>query len=174
MNPRTSELLRKLEQADWFSNCGLPLEANAEVQPLQGWREAMEVCPEPSSKAARLESSNELTVQLSARHDEAYELWNAKVAEVKPLMERIVREKLASPSVRARMPDEAEKVFLNALRWDLLGLCMAREYEDLVPRTRYYELVEHWFLAGRFPCGWIGEVPEDMAGAFAVGKLAVL
>ncbi len=53
-------------------------------------------------------------------------------------------------------------------------MCMVREYEDLVPRTRYYELQEQWYLAGRFPCGWIGEVPDEMEGAFEVGKLAVL
>ena len=60
------------------------------------------------------------------------------------------------------------------MTWDLLAMCMVREYEDLVPRTRYYELQEQWYLAGRFPCGWIGEVPDEMEGAFEVGKLAVL
>jgi hypothetical protein len=43
-----------------------------------------------------------------------------------------------------------------------------------VPRTKYYALLEHWYLAGRFPCGWIGEVPDDMKDAFETGRLAVL
>jgi len=34
---------------------------------------------------------------------------------------------------------------LDALRWDLVGLCMAREYEDIIP-TRYHALLEHWYL----------------------------
>lgn len=173
MKPNTKELLINLERMDWFCNAGKALEATPDVQPLQGWSQAMEVCPAQPSKDARLEASNELSGRLSVYHNEAYSLWNTKVEELKPLIEKLVHGKLAISAVRARIPDDAEGLFVNALRWDLLGLCMAREYEDLV-RTRYYELLEHWYMAGRFPCGWIGAVPDDMEDAFQMGKLAVL
>jgi hypothetical protein len=44
----------------------------------------------------------------------------------------------------------------------------------VAPLSRYYQLLEYWYLAGHFPCGWIGEVPDDMKGAFQMGKLVVL
>jgi hypothetical protein len=34
-------------------------------------------------------------------------------------------------------------------------------------------LTKQLYLGGRFPCGWIGEVPDDFGGAFQMGKLAV-
>jgi len=51
---------------------------------------------------------------------------------------------------------------------------LARLRERVAPLSRYYQLLEYWYLAGHFPCGWIGEVPDDMKGAFQMGKLVVL
>lgn len=113
-------------------------------------------------------------MRLSLHHRDADKEWNPKVIEIKPSVERLIAVKLASPEVAARIPGGASQAFIAAIRWDLLNLCMAYEYADLVPVSRYYRLLEHWYLAGHFPCGWIGEVPDNMEGAFQVGKLAVL
>jgi hypothetical protein len=167
-----NELLLKLEQVEWFSNCEKPLEANPEVQVLSGWPSVMEVSFSQPSEDARLEAQNELSVQLDAHHREAYQTWNSKIREIRPLIDRLVRTKLATPAVQSRIPRDAE--LYSVIRWDLVGLCMAHEYEDLVGISKYYELIERFYLIGRFPCGWVGEVPDDMQGAFQVGKLAVL
>ena len=143
MNPKTSELLFRLEQADWFINCGKALETRSEVVPVSGWKEALETWATQASDDARIESQAELTVGLFKRQISGS--WNPKVAEAKPLIEKLIQEKLASHSVRVRVPSGAEKVVLDALRWDLVGLCMAREYEDIIP-TRYHALLEHWYL----------------------------
>lgn len=174
MKPNTNELLLRLETVDWFCNAGQPLELTPEVIQVKTWAEALEVCATQGARDARLEAQNELTVQLSARYGAVYKLWNTKVSELKPLVLKLTDKKLAISVVRSRVPYEAGKDFLDALRWELLGACMAHEYEDVLSITRYRELFEHWFLAGHFPCGWIGDVPDDMEGAFAVGKLAVL
>lgn len=174
MDNKTHKLLLNLVQADWFCNASKPLEATPEIEPLQGWAHAIEVCSSRPSEDAYLEAKNQLTAQLSAHHSALYGQWNSRVKEIKPLTEQLIRDKLATPGVRARTPNGVEKVFLDTLRWDMLALCVACEYEDLVPISRYYELLRHWYLAGRFPCGWLGEVPDDMEGAFQVGKLAVL
>lgn len=174
MKPNTSDLLLRLEMADWFCNAGQPLEPSPGVVRVNTWVEALEVCATQASDDARLEAQNELTVQLSARHVAVYTLWNAKVAELKPLVSKLVDKKLVMSAVRGRVPRVAGNNFVDALRWELLGMCMAHEYEDAVSLTKYRELFEYWFLAGHFPCGWIGEVPDDMEGAFAMGKLAVL
>jgi hypothetical protein len=174
MKTNTSELLLRLEMADWFCNAGQPLESSPDVAQVSTWGEALEVCATQASDDARLEAQNELTVQLSARHGAAYKLWNTKVAELKPLVGKLMDKKLAMSAVRGRVPKEPGNNFVDALRWELLGLCVAHEYEDAVSLTKYRELFEYWFFAGHFPCGWIGEVPDDMEGAFAMGKLAVL
>lgn len=174
MKTVTKELLHRLEVVDWFCNAGKPAQVHAEVQLLQEWSQAVEVCASQASEDAGLEASNELTAQLAAHHREADKLWNSKIEEVKPLVVRLIQSKLAVPGVALMIPSERRKTLLDAIQWDLLGLCMAYEYQDLVPISRYYELLEYWYLAGHFPCGWIGEVPDEMKDAFQMGKLAVL
>lgn len=174
MNSKTNELLLRLEMTDWFNKAGQPLEASPDVVRVSTWVEALEVCAAQASDDARLEAQNELTVQLAALHGGIYRLWNDKVAELKPMVSKLMDKKLSQPAVRVRIPNAAGKNFLDALRWELLGVCMAHEYEDVVSITKYRELFKYWFLAGHFPCGWIGEVPDDMERAFAMGKLAVL
>jgi hypothetical protein len=173
MEPSTNKLLADLDRMDWFCNVGRQLESSSEVQFVQGWGQAMEVCNVQASKDARLEASNELSVQLSLRHGAAYSLWNQKVEEVKPLVEAMIVRKLSTQSVRSRFPsDKEKKTVLDVLKWDFLSLGIAHEYRHLV-RTKYYDLLEYWYLSGHFPCGWIGEVPDDMENAFSSGKLAV-
>jgi hypothetical protein len=135
------------------------------------WTEALAVWATEASDDARIESQNELTVNLFKR--QSLSGWNSMVQQVKPMVVALLEKKLAAPAVLGRVPSDAQDVVLKALRWDLVGLCMAREYEDLVA-TKYHTLQEHLYLAGRWPCGWIGEVPDDMESAFVTGKLAVL
>jgi len=171
MKPNTRELLQRLEAADWFYNCGHPLDSSLDAVHINTWKEALAVWTTQASDDARIESQNELTVTLS-KH-QGLSGWNLTVQELKPLVVGLTERKLAAPAVLGRVPVEGRETVLKALRWDLLGLCLAREYEDLVV-TEYHQLLEQLYLAGRWPCGWIGEVPDDMEGAFAMGKLAVL
>lgn len=171
MKTKTNELLARLETADWFSNCERHLEETTDVVHVGTWKDALTIWATQVSDDARIESQNELTVNLSKR--QSLSGWNFTAQELRPLVARLVDKKLADVALQARMPIDARGLVLNALRWDLLGLCMAREYEDLVA-TQYHRLQERLYLAGRWPCGWIGVVPDDMEGAFAMGKLAVL
>lgn len=175
MHPKTQELLLQLERLDWFSHTGLPLPADPDVVAAKTWEEALDICVTLDSENAQLEARNALTMQLSMRHREAYDgSWNPLAIELKPKVEKLVQMKMAVPATRSRVPGNAPKVFFDALHWDWVTLCMVHEYSDLVPLSKYYQLLERYYLAGRFPCGWIGEVPDNMAGAFELGKLAVL
>lgn len=172
MKLNTREFLTELERTDWFSNSGKIISETSEVQSIQGWSEAMSISAMESSEHAQAEALSELTVFLSARHSARYQSWNTLVREVKPAIAHITRQKLMSPAIQARLPIGSEQFFLQTLNWDLLGICMAHEYHDIIS-TRYYNLMKYWYLAGHFPCGWIGEVPENMENAFHFGKLAV-
>jgi hypothetical protein len=173
MRPETKALLLKFENMVWFFSAGSPFDQKEGIQRLDDWSAAIEVCCSQVSSDARLEANNELTVQLSISHKEAYRSWNAKVAELKPQIERLVAQKLVASSMWTNVHGDVAQSVIDGLRWDLLALCMASEYKDLVS-TKYYQLLEYWYLAGHFPCGWLGEVPEDMEDAFSVGKLAVI
>lgn len=171
MKHNTIDLLQRLETADWLCKCAQPLETTIDVVAVRTWEAALEVWSAQTSGDARIESQNELTVSLSKRQN--LKGWNLSVQELRPFVFNLIERKLALPTVLSRVPTYGRNVVAQALRWDLLGLCLAREYEDLV-LTRYHNLQEHLYLSGRWPCGWIGEVPDEMHGAFAMGKLAVL
>ncbi|PKB13886.1 hypothetical protein [Janthinobacterium sp. 64] len=171
MKTKANDLLARLEMADLLSNCERPLEDTAEVVRVSTWKEALAIWTTQASDDARIESQNELTVKLSKR--QSLGEWNLTAQELKPLVVRFIEKKMTNNALLARLPNDDRGVVLNALRWDFLGLCMAREYEHLVA-TQYHRLHEHLYLVGRWPCGWIGEVPDDMESAFEMGKLAVL
>jgi hypothetical protein len=92
----------------------------------------MDVCFSQPSEDARLEAQNELSVQLDARRREAYQTWSPKVKEIRPLISTLVCAKLAAPEVRARIPGGVEEELYSVISWDLVGLCMAHEYQDFV------------------------------------------
>lgn len=171
MKPKTRELLVRLELADWFANCERPFEANPDVVRVGTWKEALAIWTTQASDDARIESQNELTVNLAKR--QRLSGWNSTVQELKPVIVTLLESKLVDSAVLTRLPNDGRDVVLKALHWDFLGLCMAREYEDCVA-TKYHQLQEYLYLSGRWPCGWIGAVPDDMEGAFAMGKMAVL
>ena len=173
MNSRSEDFILRLFEADWFANCSMALEPTEESVPVKTWASALEICATQESDDARLEGSNELTVHLFKYDSAALNQWNNKIAEIKPRIINIIQKKLSEAVMRGYMPSEPGNAFRNALEWDILILCMAREYSDIF-RTKYHEMVEGFYLAGRFPCGWVGEVPDEMEDAFRVGKLAVL
>jgi hypothetical protein len=173
MRSETQALLLRLENMAWFFDAGSPFEGGVDIRRVEDWPMAIEVFCSRISSDARLEASNELTVQLAISHKEAYRPWNIKVAELKPRVERLVAQKLPSSPAWANAQGGFVQSVIGGLHWDLLALCMASEYKDLVS-TGYYQLLDYWYEAGHFPCGWLGEVPEDMENAFSVGQLAVM
>lgn len=173
MTPETKALLLKFEHMVWFCSAGSSFHSGVNVLRVEDWPSAIEICCSEISSDARLEANNELTVELAISHKQAYRSWNVKVAELKPQIERLVERKLAASPMRSNIADDVVRSVVGSLRWDLLALCMASEYNDLFS-TKYYEALKLWYLAGHFPCGWIGEVPEDMEDAFSVDKLAVI
>lgn len=172
MNPRTQELLFRLEQTDWFHDCGKSTPVGDSILPVASWEEALEICATEEAGEARVESRNELT-QFLCRHAPEWPQWNSRARRIRDVLSRLIDRKLSSPAVRARLPATVSPSFREAIGWELQALCMTREYGDLV-RPRYVDLVEQVWLAGRFPCGWVGEVPGDMRDAFDKGRLAVL
>lgn len=173
MNPFTNQLLLTLSSADWFCNTSNLFAEENDVTRVGNWDEALDVSKSQASEDARLEAQNELSVHLFLHDKNALTSWNPKIKELRPLVIQMIDKKLAEPKIMARLPINAGEKFVDSLRRDLLGLCLSYEYKDAI-KSRYYELLEHWLILGRFPCGWIGQVPDNMKDAFTIGKMAVL
>jgi hypothetical protein len=173
MDIRARELLDDFNRLDWFCNIRKPLLLDSNIVQVVDWDEAMSLCAAQSSYDARLEGQNELTVQIFLHRDKVTKHWNSLVGEFRSAISRLVSAKMRADAFKARVPAGATEELSEKLKKDLVLLCMAREHEFIV-KTKYFGLLEHWYLAGRFPCGWVGDVPDDMEDAFALGKLAVL
>jgi hypothetical protein len=173
VNIRARELLDDFIDLDWFCNIKNQLPLDVDIVPVVDWGEAMSICTAQNSYDAQLEGQNELTVQLFLHRDKVMKDWNSLVGEFEPIVSGLVEAKMRTYALKARVPLGAAMDISRKLKRDLVLLCMAREHEFII-KTKYFGLLEHWYLAGRFPCGWIGEVPDDMENAFEVGKLAVL
>lgn len=171
MHPKTAEFLTELGKIKWFSSVGEKIESPMLENTvfISTWDEALEYSTSEAYQDVLIETGNELTIFLHGNHMEKYRLWNIKVEEIKPRTERLVKEKIKEAEKENRIP----KNFPNAsLRWDILHICMSLEYSDYI-LTEYYKKLIYCYLNGHFPCGWVGDVPEDFEGAFNVGKLVV-
>jgi hypothetical protein len=171
MHKKTVNFLNDLNGLKWFYNVGKINNSMTHTDTIfiRTWDEAQKHSTSEKYKEVLLETSNELTIFLHDNHMKNYRLWNIKVKEIKPLTERIIREKIKETEKESRIP----KNFPNmSLRWDILGICMSLEYSEYI-QTDYYKKIMDWYLNGNFPCGWIGDVRENFEGAFELGKLVV-
>jgi hypothetical protein len=75
---------------------------------------------------------------------------------------------------RFPLKDKALKNVRDALSWDIMFICLEHEYSDLLSPFFYIPIVEPWYAAGHFPCGWDGdEFPDRWDGMVNGGQLMV-
>lgn len=171
MHPKTVAFLDELATTKWFSKVGMSDQSGNSVDTIfvSNWDEAIAYCTEQTYDDASLEAVNQISMYLHEHHREKYQLWNDKVAEIKPKTATLIRTKKSEAIKENRAPRNlADSPFSG----DILHICIALEYSDLY-QSEYYTKLVYWYLNGHFPCGWEGEVPEDFEGAFQVGKLVV-
>jgi hypothetical protein len=171
MQQKTADFLIKLENMKWFSNVGSKKNSadNTDVVFVSSWDEALECTFSDIAEDALTEANGELTTFLHDNHRAEYARWNAIVDELKPLTEKLIKRKVSEAEADRMIPP---KFPTDSFRWDILQICLNLEYSEQI-ETEYYKRLAYWYLAGHFPCGWEGEVPEDFKGAFQVGKLVV-
>jgi hypothetical protein len=96
--------------------------------------------------------------------------WNPLADELRPLIVSFVESALPNSAVPQKI---AEKI-KHKIAWDIMFICLEHEYRDVVNPLFYIPLLDPWYAAGHFPCGWDGaEFPEDWDGVIVGGKVIV-
>lgn len=153
MHPRTEATLEQLRQAQWFRCVGVHDTKAAEV--LSSWQEASESCGSPEWEDLCLEAANQYRQRLIERSPQRFQEWNNIVLAIRPKVIALVREK-TTPVVEA---NNLPAIFIHAVNWDILHLCMEAEYADVFPPA-FFASQAYWYVKGHFPCGWKGQFPE--------------
>jgi hypothetical protein len=173
MRSVTANFLHELNELEFFSSIGSGVAYSDRIVPIDEWESAIAIFCSDASEDARLEFRNELTINLHALDKARFQLWNKITLEIKPLTETLVKHRLASPYVLTRIDPSLHERCVAAWRWEILALCMAKEYGDVF-RSTYYQTIEECYFSGHFPCGWVGTIADDMEGGFELGKIAVI
>jgi hypothetical protein len=159
MQTKTQAALDALRVNDWFCNVGHP--DSEEVEFVFSWREAIARCESLEWVNIQEDSLNILRVRVRKYSVELYDTWNDLVDVLKPVILPLVELKARDVVAREGLP----KVFLDSVNWDILAICLALEYSDLVPIDPKLHWL-NWYAGGHFPCGWQGAFPDG-------GKLIV-
>jgi hypothetical protein len=155
MHPRTIVTLQELENAVWFSQVGVKDTEGAVV--LSSWQEAVTHCGSIEWENLCLEAANQYRERLLERSKERFEKWNEIASEIRKITAPLVSLKIKPVIQDHSLP----KAFENAVRWDILHLCMESEYADVYP-PGFFAGNAYWYAKGHFPCGWKGVFPDGM------------
>jgi hypothetical protein len=153
MNPTTQAALEELRRARWFACVGVKDTEAADV--LTSWAEAIESCSSDEWQELCMEAANQFCQRLVERSPDRFAKWNDLVDAIKPVTERLVREKAGPTIEKEKLP----LAVLHSVQWDMLHLCMEAEYADVYP-PGFYASQAYWYIKGHFPCGWRGPFPE--------------
>lgn len=92
----------------------------------------------------------DLTGWLTSNAPSRYQgVWNKRVRELRPIVEKIVEESLLT-----RIPANDGGDLRDALTWDLLLIAMDAEYHDLKRRPRLPSMMRDCYVSGHLPCGF--------------------
>lgn len=152
MHERTSIILNKLKQADWFSAVGKQEQGNVFV--LSSWEQAIKSCASTDWENVQLEAANMIRDVLVTQDRERYQLWNVIAEEIKATSIPLVQQKISPVVEKHSLP----KVFEDSVNWDIAHIGIATEYGVISPSRSH--VLAYWYLKGHFPCGWDGNFPE--------------
>jgi hypothetical protein len=147
----------RLEQIDWFSKCAEPHGEifSFDVAWVNDWPTATKIFSDPEWENTTLEARNALTVFLAKKHAREYQEWNKITKFAKEKLEPTVFEKVRQFQAAKGL----NKVFVDCVKWDVLGIVMEQTYKVFRPPI-FFEKLQTVYENGRFPCGWKGEWPN--------------
>jgi hypothetical protein len=154
MQPRTEATLADLQRAHWFENVGVKDTDAADI--LGSWSEAVASCASPLWEEICTEAQNQYRARLAERNPQfSASQWNEAVRQLRPVTEKLVESKARDLQQRHSLP----QVFVDCVRWDVLGLCLESEFAEVYP-PGFFASQGYWYVKGHFPCGWRGPFPK--------------
>ena len=96
--------------------------------------------------------------------------WGPLSDELRPLILSFVDGLLAEFPLQGK----ALKNVRDSLSWDIMLICFEEAYVDMFQPFFYLPILEPWYAAGHFPCGWDGdEFTDEWDGVVRGGQLMV-
>jgi len=178
-----AELLSRIENIDWFSQCGLPFEdaasffappseagisqqsssvritvtSDTPVVPVWTWEQALKCCTDEQWDAVTLWFSNELSSYLFHHCLADYSArWNRIARTVNDWFPVAV-----APKIHERLGEQQES---NSVVQDILrtvrGAVMEQEYRSCGHSVTFFTSLLALLEAGHYPCGWQLTFPD--------------
>jgi hypothetical protein len=150
MRPPTQTLLAELRSAPLL--CQIGQRHALPHQSVGSWREALELCHGKSWDALQLMTKNRHSDVVNRLNWDRCQSWNTVCATLRPEIAKIVEVGLA----RVRETHEVTADLQGTVSWDMLGILLEREFDDVTPPAFYLPILFPIYQAGHVPCGWTG------------------
>lgn len=150
MRSATQSLLAELQNTPLLGQVGQPhrLPHNS----VSSWRVALELCHSETWDSLQLMTKNRHADLVNRLNWDRCQSWNAVWAELRPEIDRTIETTFQ----RVRRTHEVTTDLQGAMSWDMLGILLEREFEDVTPPTFYIPVLLPIYQAGHLPCGWTG------------------
>jgi hypothetical protein len=149
MKPATSELLKSLEDADWFAHVGEPTDDVPGLARVGSWDEALRACTSEAWNDFRLDVQNQITMQIWQASLERWDQWPA----VEEVVQRRIWDMVQRKAAHVQVADDEQRMAFYGSIWRDIGLAAIEvEHADLVEPGVAGLLAEVYRL-GHFPCG---------------------
>lgn len=130
------EIFDRINKIDWFHNCGNRVnnDLSYEIDYVNSWEEASNNFSESSWECTTIEARNELTSFLSNKYRNDYSKWNIITKEAKSFLEKEIAPKIN----RIKEKNNLDDVFVDCVKWDMLGAIMEYAYKGCKNRPTFF------------------------------------
>jgi hypothetical protein len=150
MRPTTQSLLVQLQTAPLLLQIGQP--HTLAHRSVASWSEALELCHSASWDALQLMTKNRLAEVVNRLNWDRCQEWNGVCAALRPEIAKIVQASIE----RTHQTNGETTDLQGTMSWDILGILLEREFDDLTPPVFYLPVLLPIYEAGHLPCGWTG------------------
>jgi len=150
MRSTTQALFTELKSTPLLGQIGQPHTLGH--RSVSSWREALELCHSESWDALQLMTKNRNADVVNRLNWDRCQGWNAVCAALRPEIGKMIE----TCFLRVRETHEVTTDLQNTMSWDMLGILLEREFDDVTPPAFYMPVLLPIYQAGHLPCGWTG------------------
>ena len=150
MRTETIQFLSELKSAEFFGRIGRT--SDLPHRSVASWDEALASCHSETWDALQLMTNNRQAGRVNELNWDRFQQWNPTCASLRPEVLQITKQAAERVGGTRRVTED----FRNSVSWDLLGILLEREFEDVVAPLFSLPVLYPIYRAGHFPCGWTG------------------
>ena len=157
------EIIKRLLQIDWLSNCGSMdiLDIKNDYTYIKRSKEIEKSLENCKWENVGLKASGDFTEYLSLNHPEEDRYWNQLVSEAKEKIIVNINQSIISKCCELEIPPH----MVDYINWDIVTIAVIYSYKRYYESVFYSDLLKI-YEAGHLPCGWIGRYPKGKLKIF--------